>query len=342
VSSESLPRAVASGAAVLATACLLVLFVELGGATTDFARDGGLRMTWTPPAGYAAHRVVDRLTAHGTHVVIDARGDAVIDVAGVEPENVDEVAREIATRPIELHQVLETKEMLQLPRVLSLPMLARSPLDADVDAWRTANGLAFHDYYLFGARPMIDAALARAAEAGWTLPPRTHIVYQHLLEPESWRTYVVSDTVEVDADDIVAAVGARDAVTGAPAVEVELSTAAGERFGELTARIAGHKLAVVRGDEVVSAPVIDGAIRTGRASFLMGGIDRVRALHDREVIVAVLRGGALPRGGTVRAASYVAPASGELVVWLARALAALVGGALVGLGAFAAVRATRR
>ena len=48
-------------------------------------------------------------------------------------------------------------------------------------------------------------------------------------------------------------------------------------FGDLTSQIVGKKLATILDDKVKSAPIINGAIRGGRASITMGGSDARRA-----------------------------------------------------------------
>jgi len=53
-------------------------------------------------------------------------------------------------------------------------------------------------------------------------------------------------------------------------VTLDFTPAATRQFGELTARISGHKLAVLVDGTVTSAPIIRGAIRGGHASITLG------------------------------------------------------------------------
>src|SRR5262249_32649431 len=58
--------------------------------------------------------------------------------------------------------------------------------------------------------------------------------------------------------------------------------------------IVGQKLATILDDKVKSAPIINGAIKGGRASITMGGSDADRQIKERDELVNVLRTGSLP------------------------------------------------
>lgn len=74
---------------------------------------------------------------------------------------------------------------------------------------------------------------------------------------------------------------------GSPAVGFEMSTAARGRFGDFTEELVGERLAIVINDEIVSAPVIQDALR--------GTSQITGRFTDREVddLVTVLRSGSL-------------------------------------------------
>jgi len=320
-------RRVGIAAGVIAALAVVVAFA----ATDSFGRVGGLHMVWTPPAGYDVQRLRSRPTPDGERVEI-RDGAVTLEVAGVAPSDVEEVARRVATQPFEVHEVLETSEMMRLPRVVQLPMANRWPADFAIDQWRSG-GLQRSDLYLRGDRAAVEAVLAEAAAAGWKLPPGARVVYEPIDDARgaAWRTYVVSDRVEVDGDDV-----ATVAAEGDARVAVVLTPGASERFAALTTRLVGHKLATTFGDEVRSAPILGAPITAGALAIAVGS-DR-----ERDVMIDVLRAGTLPPGGRVEAATYAPPADAVLAPWLARLAWALLAGLAVGAAAFAARRAATR
>jgi hypothetical protein len=175
------------------------------------------------------------------------------------------------------------------------------------------------------------------------LPAGEHVAYEHVVTDlkDYWRSYVIADEVGLDGDDVANAVGSYDPNTNRPVVSLDMTRAGTEKFGELTERIAGGKLAIMTGNVVKSAPVINEAIHGGRAQIAMGGSDPRKAEHDRDVLVKVLRAGVLPVGGTVVSQQLIPPTDGPLQLWLARLLLGLGGGALVGLLVWMIVRVTR-
>jgi hypothetical protein len=73
----------------------------------------------------------------------------------------------------------------------------------------------------------------------------------------------------------------------------------------------------------------------------MGGANAQAQERERDDLVNTLRAGVLPARARVVDARYVAPALTSWMLWLARALGALVGGVLAGLVTWIAVRALR-
>jgi preprotein translocase subunit SecD len=65
-------------------------------------------------------------------------------------------------------------------------------------------------------------------------------------------------------------------------------------FGDLTSQIVGKKLATILDGKVKSAPIINGAIRGGRAQISLGGGDVYRQEKERDELVNVLKTGSLP------------------------------------------------
>ena len=82
-------------------------------------------------------------------------------------------------------------------------------------------------------------------------------------------------------------------------------------FGDLTAQIVGKKLATILDDRVKSAPIINGAIRGGRASITMGGRDAQRQENERNELVNVLKSGSLPAPLREESVSDLGPTLGR-------------------------------
>lgn len=349
------PLRVAIGAGVLAALYLVVLylvnpvparFVRLAGGRGDLVgRAGGVRIVWAPPPGVDVRKAEAALEAHGT-TVDDQGGRLVIDLVAPKAEDVAATVSMLTEGGLQFHEVIESQAMGDLARLLGLPMRDAHPADVDVDAWIPEDGGGRHtDDYLRGdTRAAIDDVLARARAKGWAPPAGTHIAYEHVtLEAgkELWRTYLVADKVELDGNAIDSAYGGYDPNTHRAVVQVELTPEGRETFGAMTTRLVGHKLAGVIGDEVKSAPIINGPILGGRVQISMGGADPARQEVERDQLVAVLQTGALPVGGRILSQELIRPTDGPVQLWGGRLAVALAGGALVGLLVWMLVRIAR-
>lgn len=348
------------GAGALAAMYLFAIFLVqpvpgriirlFGVPTDDVGRRGGLVMQWRPPAGADLGAVESRFAAREHGARIKRTGDVyVVTVPGVGREDAAIVAGRIAQGGggLRFHEVIETPKMQELARLLELPMTGATPLDLEIDQWRPEDGSVTHtDYYLISSsREAIDAALQKVASLGWMLPPGTHIAFEHIEwtpeTPPSWRTYVLADQSELDGESIANAEGTYDPNTNRPLVLLDFDREGGEKFGELTDRIVGRKLAIVVDGQVKSAPIINGKIMGGRASITMGGSDPQTEEHERDLLLATLRGAGLPAGGEVLSADWKPPGDTQPKVWSARLLISIGGGLLVGLIAWAIIRALR-
>jgi preprotein translocase subunit SecD len=109
-----------------------------------------------------------------------------------------------------------------------------------------------------------------------------------------WRSYYLEKAVRLTGAAIANAAPSQEPNTGHPVVLLDFNRFGGRVFGELTAGIVGKKLATILDDKVRSAPVIQTAIRGGRASITLGGGDVEHQEHEREELVNVLRTGSLP------------------------------------------------
>jgi len=126
-----------------------------------------------------------------------------------------------------------------------------------------------------------------------------------------WRTYYLERAVRLTGTSISNAMGSYDPNTNRPVVLLDFNRYGGRVFGELTAEITGKKLATILDDKVKSAPIINGAIRGGRASITMGGSEPRRQEIERDELVNVLKTGSLPAPLKEESVSDVGPTLGR-------------------------------
>lgn len=125
-----------------------------------------------------------------------------------------------------------------------------------------------------------------------------------------WRTYFLERTVRLTGTAIQDAMGSYDPNTNRPIVLLDFNRFGSRVFGDLTAEIVGKKLATILDDKVKSAPIINGAIRGGRASITMGGSDPTTQENERNELVNVLKTGSLPAPLKEESASEIGPTLG--------------------------------
>jgi preprotein translocase subunit SecD len=126
-----------------------------------------------------------------------------------------------------------------------------------------------------------------------------------------WRTYYLDRAVRLTGSGISNAMGSYDPNTNRPIVLLDFNRYGSRVFGDLTAEIVGKKLATILDDKVKSAPIINGAIRGGRASITMGGNEAGRMEKERDELVNVLKTGSLPAPLREESASEVGPTLGS-------------------------------
>ncbi len=125
-----------------------------------------------------------------------------------------------------------------------------------------------------------------------------------------WRSYYLDRAVRITGSAISDATGSYDPNTNRPIVLLDFNRYGSRVFGDLTAEIVGKKLATILDDKVKSAPIINGAIRGGRASITMGGSDPTRQEAERDELVNVLKTGSLPAPLKEESASEIGPTLG--------------------------------
>jgi hypothetical protein len=149
----------------------------------------------------------------------------------------------------------------------------------EVDHWRSGSGTALTDFYLTANAPgtiqnfVVDAG---EKDPGLRIPSDRELVYQQI-DSGLWRTYLVFPAAELDTTSIAHSEVTYDAAIAQPSVTVDFTPAAARHFSDLTARIQGHKLAVLVDGTVVSAPVINSRIEGGRAQITFGPSPHVAA-----------------------------------------------------------------
>lgn len=126
-----------------------------------------------------------------------------------------------------------------------------------------------------------------------------------------WRTYLLDKAVRLTGSGISNAQPSQDPNTGRPVVLLDFNRFGSRVFGDLTSQIVGKKLATILDDKVRSAPIINGAIRGGRAQITLGGGDVVRQEREREELVNVLRTGSLPAPLVKQTESELGPTLGR-------------------------------
>jgi preprotein translocase subunit SecD len=129
-------------------------------------------------------------------------------------------------------------------------------------------------------------------------------------QTKRWRTYFLERAVRLTGSAISNAMKNYDPNTNRPLVLLDFNRYGGRIFGDVTSQIVGMKFATILDDRVKSAPIINGAIRGGRASITMGGSDPLVQEREAEQLVAVLKTGSLPAPLREESANKVGPSLG--------------------------------
>lgn len=168
-------------------------------------------------------------------------------------------------------------------------------------------------------RVIMDRYLASLAakDPTFKMPDNREVKYE-LVEPQRgakdrrsfWRSYFLDRTVRLTGTAISDAMPNYDPNTNRPIVLLDFNRFGSRVFGDLTAEIVGKKLATILDDKVKSAPIINGAIRGGRASITMGGSDVSQQERERDELVNVLKTGSLPAPLREESASEIGPTLG--------------------------------
>ncbi len=175
----------------------------------------------------------------------------------------------------------------------------------------------FGDHFVFGDKVPGEKGLVET-DPSFKIPDDHQIAFEPIYPDPSakeqrtlWRSYYLESAVRLTGAGISNAQPSNDPNTGRPVVLLDFNRFGGRVFGDLTSQIVGKKLATILDDKVRSAPIINQAIRGGRASITLGGGDVDRQERERESLVNVLRTGSLPAPLVEQSKSEVGPTLGR-------------------------------
>jgi len=175
----------------------------------------------------------------------------------------------------------------------------------------------FGDHFVFGDKVPGEKGLVET-DPSFKIPDDHQVAFEPIYpDPGAkeqrtlWRSYYLESAVRLTGAGISNAQPNNDPNTGRPVVLLDFNRFGGRVFGDLTSQIVGKKLATILDDKVRSAPIINQAIRGGRASITLGGGDVQRQERERESLVNVLRTGSLPAPLIEQSKSEVGPTLGR-------------------------------
>lgn len=118
--------------------------------------------------------------------------------------------------------------------------------------------------------------------------------------------YLPTGKIVVEGKQVVDASVTTDPSTGVPLVSLELDDAGAKSFAEATARLVGKKIAIYLDDDMITAPLVEEAIPSGKAV-----INGQRDAKEAAELAALIRSGALPFKLEAREVSSISPTLGE-------------------------------
>jgi preprotein translocase subunit SecD len=191
---------------------------------------------------------------------------------------------------------------------------------------------------VISGRQRIDGYLQELGQAKPELAiDDTHQIGYEQVRPEAiaeqdarepfWRTYYLKRAVELSGSSISDAYKYWDPTTNRPAVLVVFNRYGGRRFGDMTSKNIGKKMAIILDETVNSAPVIQDAITGGRSTITMGGSTNAVIEREADDLVAVLKTGSLPAPLQEESAASLGPSLGSDAVsdaWFSFGLGSLL------------------
>jgi hypothetical protein len=266
------------------------LALRLLGGPSGIERWGGLRVGYRQPDGALRQLDLPRL-----------------------PEAAVPDALELLGGELSLHEVLESDRAARAaerlePRAAEGEAVAAQggqPSSLQLDLWVDRETGQRHQasYLEAPSRQALEESFQAAAARGWSAEGARLAYGQERGDDGEppWRSYELAAEPALDHRHVAEARTGISEVDGHPTVQVELTAEGAARFCELTARLLGRKVAIVIGDRVWTAPIINGRICGGRFEITMWGVrspDEAPALAA--ALAAVLNHGrGLAPGGVI-------------------------------------------
>lgn len=125
-----------------------------------------------------------------------------------------------------------------------------------------------------------------------------------------WRSYYLHRAVELAGSSVQNASVFWDPTSNKPEVLIEFNRWGGRRFGELTGKNVGRKMAIILDDKINSAPTIQARIAGGSSTISMGGSNAKQMKTEAQGLVNVLLTGSLPAPLQIDSESKVGPLLG--------------------------------
>jgi preprotein translocase subunit SecD len=167
------------------------------------------------------------------------------------------------------------------------------------DSWRGADDVDHRSLYLWSADPKVLDTWLHARPPAQHVGNGRRLVLEREDHPPAaaavrWRTHVIDLAASVTGKDVASAKVTYDEMVVRPQVELTLTADGTRRFGEATAAMVGHKLAIVLDGRVVSAPVVNAPIPGGRIVIAMGAGDEKQVEREAFDLVETLKAGSMP------------------------------------------------
>jgi preprotein translocase subunit SecD len=143
-----------------------------------------------------------------------------------------------------------------------------------------------------------------------------------------WRSYYMFRTAELTGTAISDSQVIYDPTTNRPEVLITFNRYGARRFGDLSGKNVGRRMAIILDEKITSAPEFKSAIPNGRATITLGARNVKEMEREAQDLVAVLRTGALPAPLVESQSSQVGALLGQDAIDKAK-LSMGVGGLLV-------------
>jgi protein-export membrane protein SecD len=168
-------------------------------------------------------------------------------------------------------------------------------ISVDREEWQGSDGTSHALRYLWAEDPrVLETWLATRHAGGGHRIVLERVDSTNAQAKPRWRSHVIDLAAIVTGKDVAAAKVTYDPNTMRPEVELTLTSDGARRFGDATAALVGHKLAIVLDAKVVSAPVVNSAIPGGRISIAMGAGDQKELERQAFELVETLKSGSMP------------------------------------------------